>query len=87
MDLNKFLRENGNLIKKNKNPFKNWFFFKLVWVIFFLIKHKGYFEIWVEKSPFYKDFQLDMQDEGDYYFYTSISSLIKEIYEYNYYND
>lgn len=55
-----------------------------IWVICFLIKHKGYFEIWIE-NLYNKDYQIDLQEDGDCYFYTSIQSLIKDIYLHNYY--
>ena len=67
-------------MKKIKKIFKG--FLIVIWVIIFLIKHKGHFEIWIANEQYNKDYFIDMQKDGDCYFYTSIQTLIKDIYEY-----
>lgn len=64
--------------------------FKNLWivlrVVFFLLKHKGYFEIYVESDNKDKPPFIDMQDDGDFYFYTSIQQIFKDIYEFEEFN-
>lgn len=56
--------------------------FHLVWVIFFLIKNKGQFEIDMQEPSFGNDYWVD-KDNEDFYIKTSIQDLIDDIYECN----
>ena len=53
--------------------------FYLVWVIFFLIKNKGQFEIDMQEPSFNNDYWVD-KDNEDFYIKTSIQDLIDDIY-------
>lgn len=55
----------------------------IFWVIGFLIKYKGHFEIFMSKDTFDKKHYIDIEDDGEsFYIYTSIQQLIKDIYDY-----
>lgn len=56
--------------------------FYLIWVIFFLIKNKGQFEIDMQEPSFNNDYWVD-KDNEDFYIKTSIQDLIDDIYECN----
>ena len=56
--------------------------FYLVWVIFFLIKNKGQFEIDMQEPSFNSDYWVD-KDNEDFYIKTSFQDLIDDIYECN----
>ena len=56
--------------------------FHLVWVIFFLIKNKGQFEIDMQEPSFNSDYWVD-KDNEDFYIKTSFQDLIDDIYECN----
>lgn len=61
--------------------FKN--IWMIIWVIGFLIKYKGQFEIFMSKDTFDKKHYIDIEDDGEsFYVYTSIQQLIKDIYDY-----
>lgn len=54
----------------------------LVWVIFFLIKNKGHFEIDMQDDTFDKNYYID-KDNEDNYIKTSFWDLVCDIYECN----
>lgn len=54
----------------------------LFWVIFFLIKNKGYFEIDMQEDTFNENYWID-KDNEDNYIKTSFWDLIEDIYECN----
>lgn len=61
--------------------FKN--IWMIIWVIGFLIKYKGHFEIFMPKDNFNHNYYIDIEDDGEsFYIYTSIQQLIKDIYDY-----
>ena len=63
-----------------KNLFLTFRFTKaLVWVIFFLIKNKGHFEIDMQSDCFDKDYYVDTDNE-DNYIKTTLYDLIGDIY-------
>ena len=58
---------------------KNLFFIQLVWVIWFLIKNKGHFEINMNKEDFTLNYYVD-RDDYDNIIKTDIFSLIGDIF-------
>lgn len=54
----------------------------LIWVICFLIKNKGHFEIDMQSDTFDKEYYID-NDNEDNYIKTSFWDLICDIYECN----
>ena len=54
----------------------------LIWVLFFLIKNKGHFEIDMQEDFFDNDYYVD-RDNEDNYIKTSFWNLICDIYECN----
>ncbi len=58
---------------------KDLFFIKLVWVIWFLIKNKGHFEIDMQKDSFNNNYYVD-RDNEDNYIKTDIINLIDDIF-------
>ena len=54
----------------------------LFWVLFFLIKSKGHFEIDMMEDFFDKDYYVD-KDNEDNYIKTTFWNLICDIYECN----
>ena len=54
----------------------------LFWVIFFLIKNKGHFEIDMQDDTFREDYWID-KDNEDNYIKTSFWDIIEDIYECN----
>lgn len=63
-----------------KNLFLTFQFIQaLVWVIFFLLKNKGYFEIDMQSDCFDKDYYVDIDNE-DHYIKTTLYDLISDIY-------
>ena len=58
---------------------KNLFFIQLVWVIWFLIKNKGHFEIDMQSDSFDNNYYVD-RDYKDNYIKTNIFNLIGDIF-------
>lgn len=54
----------------------------LIWVICFLIKNKGHFEIDMQDDTFNDNYWID-KDNEDNYIKTSFWDLIEDIYECN----
>lgn len=66
-----------------KKLFEKVFIFKLLWVVCFLIKYKGQFEIYKDKNLFHKKDYIDIEDKREsFYIYTSLRQLIEDIYNY-----
>ena len=66
-----------------KNLFLNFQFIKaFVWVIFFLIKNKGYFEIVMQDDSFNDDYWV-YKDGEDNIIKTSFWDIIDDIHECN----
>lgn len=64
---------------KTKWFVRDLFFIKLIWVISFLIKNKGYFEIDMQEPSFNDNYYVD-NDNEDHYIKTSFIDLIDDIY-------
>lgn len=54
----------------------------MIWVICFLIKNKGHFEIDMQSDCFDKDYYVD-KDSEDNYIKTTLYDMIDDIYECN----
>ena len=54
----------------------------LFWVLFFLIRNKGYFEIDMQEDTFRENYWVD-KDNEDIYIKTSFWDIIEDIYECN----
>ena len=54
----------------------------IIYVVCFLIRHKGWFEIWMDGKEYNKKYFIDYQKDGDCYLYPNIWDVIKDIYEY-----
>lgn len=54
----------------------------LIWVILYLIKNKGRFEINMQVFDFNSKYYVEI-DNGDFYINTSIKQLLYDIYIYN----
>ena len=71
-----------NMIRRLLLQSKDLFLVQLVWVIWFLIKNKGHFEINMNKYDFTPDYYVD-RDDYDNIIKTDFFSLIADIFWYN----
>lgn len=62
-----------------KKFIENIFLIRILWVVLFLIKNKGMFEINIQSNSFNNDYFVDT-DNGDNFIRTDILQLIDDIF-------
>mgnify|MGYP003541455852 CR=1 FL=1 len=65
-----------------KKFIENIFLIRIIWVICFLIKNRGMFEINIQSDSFNNDYFVDTDNE-DNFIRTDILQLINDIFWYN----
>ena len=68
-----------NMIRRLLLQSKDLFLVQLIWVVYFLIKNKGHFEINMQKDSFTPDYYVD-RDDYDNIIKTDFFSLINDIF-------